>query len=173
MAITQNADLRDVEQALREPDRCVVVDVREPAEFAAQHLAGSRSLPLSVLAEQAKDLPRDKGVYLLCASGVRACRAAEQLEQLGFRDLRIVQGGVQAWLQSGRSISGTGRSVWTLERQVRFTAGTMILLGLALGIWVHAAFLLLAAFVAGGLVFSALTNTCGMALILAKMPWNR
>jgi hypothetical protein len=60
-----------------------------------------------------------------------------------------------------------------MERQVRLAAGTLVLLGLVLGLLVHPAFQLLSAGVAGGLVFSALTDTCGMAVVLAKLPHNR
>ncbi len=60
-----------------------------------------------------------------------------------------------------------------MERQVRFTAGTVVLLGLALGLLVHPAFRLIAAGIAAGLVFSAVTDTCGMAVVLGKLPHNR
>jgi uncharacterized transporter YbjL len=60
-----------------------------------------------------------------------------------------------------------------MERQVRLTAGVIVLLGLLLGLVVHPAFQLISAGIAGGLVFSALTNTCGMAAMLAKLPHNR
>ena len=56
---------------------------------------------------------------------------------------------------------------------MRFTAGAVVLLGLLLGLLVHPAFQILSAGVAGGLVFSALTDTCGMAVILGKLPHNR
>ncbi len=59
-----------------------------------------------------------------------------------------------------------------MERQVRFTAGSLVLAGLGLGL-LYPAWQLLSAAVAGGLVFSALTNTCGMAALLGRLPHNR
>ena len=65
-----------------------------------------------------------------------------------------------------------GAGHMSLERQVRIAAGTLVLIGVALG-FVHPAFFALAAFVGAGLTFAGITDRCGMALILAKMPWNK
>ncbi len=85
--------------------------------------------------------------------------------------------GTTAWASEGRGLERPAacdtRAVWGMERQVRFTAGTLVLLGLVLGLLVHPAFQLLSAAIAGGLVFSALTDTCGMAVVLGKLPHNR
>jgi hypothetical protein len=87
--------------------------------------------------------------------------------------VRIVEGGIQAWVAAGYPVErGTSR-VWSLERQVRFAAGTGVLVGVGLAWVVHPWFIALAAFVGAGLVFSAVTDTCGMALMLARMPWNQ
>ncbi|MEU3910199.1 MULTISPECIES: YgaP-like transmembrane domain [unclassified Streptomyces] len=65
------------------------------------------------------------------------------------------------------------RAVWVLERQVRLTAGGLVLIGLLLGLLVHPELGLLSAAVAAGLVFSAVTDTCGMAVVLGRPPFNR
>ncbi|NEB69925.1 DUF2892 domain-containing protein, partial [Streptomyces fulvissimus] len=85
-------------------------------------------------------------------------------------------GGTGAWAAEGHDLDrprSTSRAVWGMERQVRLTAGTIVLIGLLLGVLIHPAFQILSAGVAAGLVFSALTNTCGMAALLAKLPHNR
>jgi hypothetical protein len=59
------------------------------------------------------------------------------------------------------------------QRQVRIAAGLLVLLGMLLGWFVYSAFIGLSAFVGAGLVFAGITDTCGMGLLLARMPWNQ
>lgn len=151
-----------------------VVDVREPSEFASEHIPGVLSVPLSSLGPASFGaLKMDETVYLVCRSGMRACKAAEQMEQMGFKDLRVLEGGLKAWMDAGKKINKVSGGVWNLERQVRFTAGWMVLLGAILAWALHPAWLWLCAFVGAGLVFAGWTDTCGMAMILARMPWNQ
>lgn len=84
-------------------------------------------------------------------------------------------GGTNAWAERGHELhrpAGSTRATWSMERQVRFTAGAVVLTGLGPGLR-HPAWRLLSAGVAGGLVFSALTDTCGMAALLSRLPHNR
>jgi rhodanese-related sulfurtransferase len=116
---------------------CQVVDVREFAEYEAERIAGTRLIPLSAFAQQAGGLDRERPVFLVCRSGTRAAQAAEQLAQRGHPDVRIVEGGIQAWVAAGYPVEhGTSR-VWSLERQVRFAAGTGVLFGVGLAWVVH------------------------------------
>ncbi len=78
----------------------VVVDVREPEEYAGGHVAGARSLPLSELPARAHDVPKDQVVYLVCQGGGRSSKAAELLSAAGH-DVRSVMGGTAAWIESG------------------------------------------------------------------------
>lgn len=132
-----------------------LVDVREVSEVDALRVEGALNLPLSRLRELAARLDRSSPVYLLCRSGSRAASAAAHLTELGHAEIFVVRGG---------------RS---MERQVRFAAGALAFTGAALGLAVHPGFLLIAAFVGAGLMFSAATDTCTMALVLARLPWNR
>jgi len=150
-----------------------LVDVREAPEYEGEHLVSFLNMPLSTLGEECHDLKKDSPVYLLCRTGNRALQAARQLKSRGAEQVCIVEGGLEGWKREGYSIQKGKASVWSLERQVRFSAGLLVLLGIVLGWLVHKAFLGISIFVAGGLVFSALTDTCGMGLLLAKMPWNR
>lgn len=150
------------------------VDVREPAEHAQAKLAGFDLHPLSSLSEASlRGLDKARTTYLLCRSGARACLAAEKLEKLGFADVRVIEGGLGAFEAAGRPVQRGASRVWALERQVRFAAGALVLAGVVLAAALHPAWVLLSAFVGAGLVFSAVTDTCGMALCLARMPWNR
>jgi rhodanese-related sulfurtransferase len=150
------------------------VDVREPMEHAQSRLEGFDLHPLSGLTEKSvAGLEKTKTTYLLCRSGNRACQAADRLEKMGFSDLRVIEGGLGAVEAAGKPIIRGTSKVWGLERQVRFAAGSLVLTGIILAATVHPAAIYLSAFVGAGLVFSAVTDTCGMGMILARMPWNR
>lgn len=150
------------------------VDVRETVEYAASHLENFKLHPLSELSEKSvAALQKSQITYLLCQSGNRACQAAERLEKIGFSDLRVIEGGIGAFEAAGKSLIKGTRSVWSLDRQVRFSAGSLVLLGIVLAETVHRSAIFLSLFVAAGLIFSAVTNTCGMGMLLARMPWNK
>ena len=83
-----------------------------------------------------------------------------------------VEGGTLAWAAAGLPVV-RGRKAVSLERQVRIAAGSLVAAGVGLGVFVHPALLGLAAFVGAGLVFSGVTDTCGMGVVLGRLPWNR
>lgn len=152
-----------------------VIDVRTPVEFREVHLPAARNVPLDQLnAETMARLRRDDAspLYVICRSGNRAQQACERMQAAGIEPVVNVEGGVQAWEADGLPVL-RGKKAVSLERQVRMAAGSLVLLGVALGVLVHPWALLLAGFVGGGLVFSGITDTCGMGLLLARMPWNR
>ncbi len=150
-----------------------VVDVREPMEYAAEFLPGTRNLPLSRLEENAGSLSKKHPVYLICRSGTRAGQAAERLGQLGFEDVNVVVGGLEGCRVSGLVPEAGVSKIWSLERQVRLAAGLLVLTGVVLGYYVNPSFFILSGFIGAGLTFAALTDTCGMAMLLARMPWNQ
>lgn len=166
-----------VEEYLRETKQAgptQKLDVREPAEYAQMRAEDFRLCSLSELTERAvSDLERSRTTYLLCRSGNRACQAAERLERMGFSDVRVIDGGIGAMGSAGLPLIRSTSGVWSLERQVRFAAGALVLAGILLAKGVHDSYIYLSLFVAAGLVFSAVTDTCGMAMVLAKMPWNQ
>ncbi|MCD9903529.1 rhodanese-like domain-containing protein [Streptomyces sp. MT29] len=155
-----------------------VIDVRTPGEYAAGRLPGALNIPLDHIQRalpHIRDAAHRKDVLVVCASGARSENACKILAENGITTTTL-SGGIGAWAASGHELhrpQGSARTVWGMERQVRLTAGALVLLGLVLGALVHPAFRILSAGIAGGLVFSALTNTCGMAAILAKLPYNR
>ncbi len=153
--------------------RALLLDVRTLGEFTEIHVPGSASLPLHLLeAAKVQVLMAGKSAcYLFCRSGGRAEQAAEKLHAAGLQNLYVVKGGVDAWAAAGLPVS-KGRATMSLERQVRLTAGLLVLIGSVLGYFASPAWLALSAFVGAGLMFSGITNTCGMAMILARMPWN-
>ena len=151
----------------------VVLDVRTAAEYEAAHIRGSIRVSLDELraeTDTVASLLPDHAV-VVCRSGQRAEQACRFLAATGRDDLRILDGGIQAWVSSGREVS-RGRERWDLERQVRLVAGSLVLTGVLVSLaWPPA--LLLAGGVGAGLGFAAVTNTCAMGALLAKLPYNQ
>jgi rhodanese-related sulfurtransferase len=149
-----------------------LLDVRTPVEFAEVHVPQARSIPLDELNPASLNLPKGEPVYLLCRSGQRATKAAEKFSRDGFSQPVVVEGGTLAWIDSGLAVTrGTVKTI-SLERQVRIAAGSLVLIGVVLGWFVHRGFFGLSAFVGAGLIFAGISDFCGMGLLLAKMPWN-
>jgi rhodanese-related sulfurtransferase len=153
-----------------------LIDVRTPVEFREIHVEGARNLPLDRLDPaailQARPGPHDRPLYVICRSGSRGRQACEKLQAAGVTNVVNVEGGTLACVESGLPVV-RGQKTISLERQVRIAAGLLVLLGAVLGWLVHPAFVGLAAFVGAGLVFAGITDTCGMGLVLARMPWNQ
>lgn len=170
-ATTQQCTIEEFNAALA--GECQVVDVREAAEYESERIAGAKLIPLSLFDQRAEAIERGRPVYLLCRSGNRAGKAAERLHRLGYEDVRVVEGGLLAWIAAGHPVERGSRSVWSLERQVRFAAGVLVLIGVFLAWLVHPGFIALSGIIGAGLVFAAVTDTCGMAMALARMPWNQ
>lgn len=170
--LKRNLAPEELHARLRRGERPQLVDVREHPEFAAGRIAGARLLPLGDIGRRAGELNRDLPVICVCRSGKRSAQAAEKLAALGFVQVRQLEGGLLAWERAGLPLEKDARAPWALERQVRFAAGLLVLAGLGLSlVWPPAVGL--SWFVGAGLVFAALTDWCGMGLLLAKMPWNR
>ena len=153
-----------------------LIDVRTPGEFRRLHAPSARSVPLDQLdpesVMQARTGATDRPLYLICQSGGRSRQAVAKFQAAGLPGVAHVEGGMIAWERAGLPIVRGGGPI-SLERQVRIAAGSLVVLGTTLGAFVHPAFLGLAGFVGAGLVFAGVTDTCGMGLILARMPWNR
>ena len=155
------------------PRTTVYVDVRTPAEFASVHIVGSFNLPLDQIAAQRSEiLPfRDVPVTLVCRTGVRSQQAATLLHDLGFTSVDVLEGGLETAQVEHSLIHGAPR--WGMERQVRGVAGSLVLAGVLGSALVWRPLLALSGAIGGGLLFSALTDTCGMAKVLARLPYNR
>ncbi len=149
-----------------------LIDVRTPAEFASGHVPGARNLPLDRLDAQALQSVTGP-VHVICQGGVRSRKACEQLAAAGVANLVDVAGGTNAWKAAGLPLEGTGGSVFGVERQVRCIIGAGVLIGAALAITVHPYWAGLSGFFGAGLIFAGLTDVCGLALVVAAMPWNR
>lgn len=151
-----------------------LIDVRTPAEFREVHVDFASNLPLDKLdaTKVAAERDSDGPLYVICRSGSRAKQACEKFVKAGYSNVVNVEGGTQAWDQAGLPVV-RGRKIMSLERQVRIVAGLLVLTGSLLGAFVSVYWIGLAAFVGAGLTFAGLTDTCGMGMMLARMPWNQ
>ncbi|GAA0452793.1 sulfurtransferase [Actinoplanes capillaceus] len=150
-----------------------LIDVRTPAEFETAHIPGSYNVPLDLLREHRDELRNhlDEQVVLVCRSGQRAGQAEQALAGAGLPNLRVLTGGITAW-QAAQAPVTTGTPRWDLERQVRLVAGSIVALAvLASALFEPAKWV--AAVIGVGLTVAALTNTCAMGMLLAKLPYNR
>lgn len=178
MTITRTPDrILDTEAVARlqegQPDT-TILDVRTPAEFESAHIPGSYNVPLDLLPEHATELASTIGgpLVLVCQSGVRARQAEQALLGAELPRLHILDGGLTAWERQGLPVT-RGRQRWAMERQVRGIAGGIVLASAMAGTLVARPLGLIAAGVGGGLLFSAVSNSCAMASVLARLPYNR
>ena len=152
-----------------------VIDVRTPVEFQEVHIEIARNVPLDrldpVALMQARNGLANEPLYVVCRSGSRGQQACEKFLKAGFTNVVNIEGGTMACVEAGLPVV-RGKKAISLERQVRIAAGSLVLLGVGLS-FVHPAFIGLSAFVGAGLVFAGITDTCGMGMILARMPWNQ
>jgi rhodanese-related sulfurtransferase len=166
----------ELQHLLETQQGLVVIDVRTPVEFAEVHVPQARNEPLDQLNPQALvaagQVTKEQPVYLLCRSGGRAAKAAQTFLTAGLDNPVVVEGGTLAWIEAGLPVTRGVVKVISLERQVRIAAGSLVLVGVLLAIFVHPYFIGLSAFVGAGLVFAGITDWCGMGLLLAKLPWN-
>ena len=148
-----------------------VIDVREPMEYASGHIAGSLNVPLSRLHQA--DLPQGP-LVLVCQSGKRSAEGLNRLLDRGdSHHLVDLAGGLPTWEQAGYPVRKLKDAPLPLMRQVQIAAGSLILLGLILSNTVAPGWIALTWFVGAGLTFAGVSGFCGMARLLALMPWNR
>lgn len=149
----------------------VLVDVREADEVARERIPGAHHHALSTLGGGLGN--GERAVIFHCRSGNRTQVNADRLAAAATCEAFILEGGLQAWKAAGLPVTMDRSQPIEIIRQVQIAAGSLVLLGIALGLLVAPAFHALAAFVGTGLVFAGATGTCGMARLLAHMPWNR
>jgi rhodanese-related sulfurtransferase len=170
---TDNVSVQQVRELMAEDPQLRIIDVRTGGEFETMHIPGSFNIPLDTLDEHARDLADlEHPIVLVCQSGARASKAHGALTGHGKDRLHLLEGGIAAWEAAGADVVRGTSDKWAMDRQVRLAAGSMALAGVLASVvvpktkWV-------AGGVAAGLVFSAVTNTCAMANLLGKLPYNR
>jgi rhodanese-related sulfurtransferase len=168
----KNVTSNQLQQWLND-DEAIIIDVREPAEFATKHIKGATLLPLGKIT--ANDLPNtDKKIVIYCLKGARGNSACVKItDQDNSKVIYNLTGGIEAWQEAGKPVEKGNSNVLPLDRQVQLTIGTLALTGSLAGYFYDPIFMLIPAFLGAGLTFSGLSGTCGLALLMAKMPWNQ
>jgi rhodanese-related sulfurtransferase len=166
----------ELQRLLAEGAPAQLLDVRTPGEFAAAHVPGAKMIPLDGLNPEA--FQRQRGseeipVFVLCQSGGRARKAIEKLERAGVQGCVLVEGGTQGWIDAGLPTERAPSTALPLMRQVQITVGLISATGAALALTANPLFAIIPLVMGCGLLFAGLTGMCGLASLLAKMPWNR
>ena len=167
---------RQLNELRQRGDQLELIDVRTPVEFRKVHVSFARNVPLDSLNPQAVQAARgeraSEPLYVICRSGSRGQQACGKLNAAGIANVINVDGGTLACVEAGLDVV-RGKKAMSLERQVRIAAGLLVLTGAALGYFYDPRWIGLSAFFGAGLVFAGVTDTCGMGMILARMPWNQ
>jgi len=153
-------------------DHHILIDVRTPSEFQAEKIPNSQNIPLDELPSKVNSLENHESLVLVCAGGNRAKKAQEIL-RAHQQQATVLERGIRGWKEASLTLDKTDTGMISLERQVRIVAGALVATGSFLALTVHPYWAALSAFVGCGLVFAGVTDTCGMAMLLAKLPYNK
>jgi rhodanese-related sulfurtransferase len=180
IAAPLNARLSDIEprdaRDLYASGACIIVDVREPDEHARERIAGAKSVPLSALTAASIAALGSKSVVVHCKSGRRSADAAMRCAELTSRGISVanLRGGIDAWKAQGLpTVVDTMRPRMSVMQQTQLVIGIGVLVGTALGTVVHPWLLAIPAMMGAGLIVAGATGTCGLAVVIGKMPWNK
>lgn len=176
-----NLSATEFRRKLAQDPELTLIDVRTPAEFRELHVVGAQNKPLDRL-QPGEFINREGAnrqgadgegpLHVICRSGSRGMMACEKLVSAGIKNIIHIEGGTLACEEAGIELV-RGKKAMSLERQVRVAAGSLVVIGALLGGLVHPAWITLSGFVGAGLVFAGVTDTCGMGMLLARMPWNQ
>ncbi|PIR26361.1 MAG: hypothetical protein COV43_02010 [Deltaproteobacteria bacterium CG11_big_fil_rev_8_21_14_0_20_42_23] len=154
-------------------EKTLLIDIREADEYNREHIPGSKNIPLSQLAQYDFSREKNKTAFFLCARGNRTKQAQDIIQNIGFEQVYCLEGGLGQWKMCGLETRINKALPLPLMQQVQIAAGSFVLLGLLLAVFISAWFLFLTAFIGSGLIFAGLTGWCGLAKLLQKLPFNR
>ena len=148
-----------------------LIDIREPEEYAHEHIEGAHLMPLSVFTLLPPASDRERTAIFYCRSGTRTRGSAEILEIHGFADTYYIEGGLMGWEKAGLPIVRR-KTPMPMSRQILMAAGTIIFI-LSLCAFFMPVFTWLTLFVGANLLFAGYSGICLMANLLIHMPWNK
>jgi len=172
MSVLPKIDPQSLNRRLQAGD-VLLIDIREPTEFAREHIAGARLVPMTAIDRHDFEAELHRTAVFTCRSGNRTAVHAARLLAKGFGEALVLEGGIEAWKKAGLPVNANQSAPIELMRQVQIVAGGLALLGALLAWFVNPAFILLSGFIGAGLLTAGVTGFCGMARLLALMPWNR
>lgn len=152
----------------------MVVDVREPAEHEARKIKGATLIPLSGVCKKLLPDTGSKKLILHCGSGKRSANACEKLlAEDPNLEIYNLEGGISAWSEEGNPVIESGKFFLPLDRQVQLVIGITLMIVSLLGYLFTPLLFILTGFIGAGLAMAGITGFCGMAVVIAKMPWNQ
>lgn len=165
----------ELAEKLQSEQAPLLVDVRTPAEYESLRVPGSHNIPLDLLQKNKEALAEQFSgeIVLICQTGNRANQALQHLRAAGVDTARVLEGGVVAMEAQHIQHTHRGQQRWAMDRQVRMVAGSLVLTGFLGSKLISPKVGYLAGAIGAGLTFSALTDSCAMAAVLNKMPWNK
>jgi len=169
----KNIDAKTLKKWL-ENNEAILIDVREPSEHEAEKISGSNLLPLAKVCKSSLPKYENKKLVLHCRSGKRSANACQKLlGEDSALEIYNLEGGISAWSVEGCEIETSGKFFLPLDRQVQLTIGLGVFVASILGYLLSPSFFLLSGFFGVGLIFAGLSGYCGLAILMAKMPWNK
>jgi rhodanese-related sulfurtransferase len=154
----------------------ILVDVREPEEFASSHIIYAQSLPLSSIESHISSLQLPENIKIItqCLSGKRGEKACVLINSLNtHQPVFNIEGGISSWQAAGLPTIGQRTPKFSIFRQIQIIVGGLILSLIILGFWGLTLAFAIAGLFAGALMFAGITGWCGLAMILRHMPWNK
>ena len=177
MAFTSEHQLQEIDVSTLKHwlDRgeVLLVDVREPGEYLSEHIPGAQLMSLSSFDPDQLKGVSTQNVVLQCQSGNRSAKAAQKMFEAGFSQVMHLQGGLPTWKAAGYPTWVNRKAPISMFRQVQIVAGALVFLGTVLSVWLSPWFLIVPGFVGLGLLFAGVTNTCAMAMLLTRLPYNQ
>ena len=149
-----------------------IIDVRESGEFLASAIPGAIHMPLSTIDPQGVDALDASRVVVYCLSGVRAAQAAQAI-QASTKSVYVLSGGIRAWQAQGGAVHTRRVIRFTIMQQVQMVVGAGVVSGWVLAQVHHPYWIAMSVGMGTGLLIAGLSGWCGMAKVLAKLPWNR
>lgn len=169
----KNVDVKTLKGWLAE-GYAVLVDVREVAEYQAESIKGAKLVPLSGVCCSSVPEVEGKKLVIQCQKGGRSAAACQKLiSENPELEVYNLEGGITAWKDAGFDTESSGSFFLPLDRQVQLTIGLMLLAASVIGFFLTPLFFLLTGFFGLGLTIAGFTGFCGLARIMAKMPWNQ
>lgn len=173
VALIEMISPKDALKLVQNDSQIKFLDVRSPLEYAQEHIKDSLNVPIDMLSAKVSNLGESNHGYIVfCRTGNRSPMAADMLIQSGIQGIKVMDGGMTRWQKEGLPVI-KGQGGISLERQVRAIAGSLVLAGILLALFVHPSFILIPLLIGCGLLYSGLTDNCLMGMLLMKLPYNK
>lgn len=155
---------------LIDKDDVLIIDVREPSEYHSEHIDGAILMPLSTF--NTNNLPQtNKTIVIYCKSGRRGGIACEKIKS--GENIFNLDGGIVTWKEAKYETRMGQKKCMPLDQQVHTVIGFSVLSFSLLAYFININFIFVPMFFGAGLTFAGLTGFCGLAMLLARAPWNK